>query len=227
MRQSAHRSMTALLAAGTLAAGLSGAAQAGGLASLCAEYETRSVSGIIENLLTDVDDCVRIAVAPDDSPRPVPRPVLLAALPAPVFLPESDLVTAAMGAPILIGGGSVLTPNSGGSGGGGGGGGGFVIGGGGGSGSGSDGGAQIGGGDGGGSGGGGGGGGSGSGSGGGAQTGGGGGGSGGGGSGGGGGGSGGGDGPGVSAVPLPAGFWLLGLAIASVLGLRRRRAATA
>ena len=105
----ASRFLTAIAATAVMACGLSGPARAGGLASLCAEYETRSVVGIIEDLLTEVDDCVRVAAAPADSPRPVPRPVLLAAA-APPFVPLAPIVTAAMGAPILVGSGSVLTP---------------------------------------------------------------------------------------------------------------------
>lgn len=194
-------SLSALVAAGTLAAALTGGAQAGGLASLCAEYETRSVSGIVESILAEVDDCVRIAAAPHESPRPVPRPVLLAAIPAALLLPETAIVTAALGTSTLIGGnGDILTPAApgglfpgpifgvgGGGGGGGSGGGGGVPnvrtetalqtdeGGGNGSG------------------------------------------------GGGGRGGGGGGGSGITPIPLPAGLWLLALAIGGAFGLRLRR----
>ena len=98
------RFLPAAVAAVVLAAGATGAARAGGIASLCAEYETRTVVGIIEDLMTEVDDCVRVAAAPGDSPRPVPRPVMLA-LPVPLFVPTTPIVTAAVGRPELIGGG--------------------------------------------------------------------------------------------------------------------------
>ena len=107
------RTLATIAATALLAGGMSGAARAGGLASLCAEYETRSVVGIIEDLLTEVDDCVRVAAAPADSPRPVPRPVLLAAAP-PAFVPLSPLVsrvvTGTAGSPILVGGGRGRPP---------------------------------------------------------------------------------------------------------------------
>ena len=107
---SASRSAAAIAATCVLTLAAAGGARAGGLASLCAEYETRSVAGIIENLLTEVEDCVRIAVAPPDSPRPLPRPVMLA-LGVPAFgLPQTDIVTAALGRRTLVGGGSSLIP---------------------------------------------------------------------------------------------------------------------
>lgn len=99
-----RRLPSAVLAAAAFVTASGAPAVAGGLASLCAEYETRTVSGIIEDLLTDVDDCVRVAAAPADSPRPSPRPVLLAAPVNPFALPETKIVSAAMGAPILVGG---------------------------------------------------------------------------------------------------------------------------
>ena len=118
----ANPNLLAIGAAAAIACAPFAGAQAGGLASLCAEYESRSVAGIIEDLLTEVDDCVRIAVAPADSPRPEPRPVLLAAPAAPIALPATEIVTAALGSPVLLGGTSEsgLIPNGGGGGGGGG-----------------------------------------------------------------------------------------------------------
>ena len=110
----ASRYLAATAAIVVMACGLPGAARAGGLASLCAEYETRSVVGIIEDLLTEVDDCVRVAAAPGHSPRPVPRPVLLATAP-PAFVPLTRIVTAATGTPVLVGSGG--TPTTGGGGG--------------------------------------------------------------------------------------------------------------
>ena len=80
-------------------------AHAGGLPSPCAEVETRTVAGIIEDVLVNVEDCARVGMAPLASPRPVPRPDMLGLVPP--ALPLAPILAAVRG-PGIIGGG--ITP---------------------------------------------------------------------------------------------------------------------
>lgn len=93
---------------------LVGPAHAGGVASPCAEFEVNEVISIIEPAHEPFVDCVRLAVAPENSLRPVPRPLRVA------LLPGTPIVLAALTPPLdrtrlyptLTGGGGV-TPGGG------------------------------------------------------------------------------------------------------------------